>query len=120
MKDKGITLNIPKLINIENAHLLCFPDATHASLKCGSSQGAFIIFLSDGKKVVPLSWQSKKLPRVTKSPLASETMILGEGADMCYLLASTLQEIYFSWKNDQLYTALQITSHLTTLSKRVM
>ena len=63
-------------------------------LRCGSSQGAYIIFLSDGKNIVPLSWQSKKLSRVTKSPLASETMALGEGADMCYLLASTLQEIF--------------------------
>ena len=53
-----------------------------------------MIFISDGSKVIPMCWQSKKLDRVTKSPLASETMALGEGADACYLLSMTLKEIF--------------------------
>ena len=115
MKERKVSLQIPKLEDIENTHLLCFPDATHASLRCGSSQGAFIIFLSDGKKVVPLSWQSKKLARVTKSPLALETMILGEGADMCYLLASTLKEIFLMKKLPPVYCYTDCQSLYNTI-----
>ena len=58
-----------------------YGDATHASLPDGSSQGAFIVFLKGEGKVTPILWQSKKLKRVTKSPLASETLALGEAAD---------------------------------------
>ena len=73
---------------------MCFTDATHASLKCGSSQGAYIICLSGNDKMVPVVWQSKKISRVTKSPLASETLALSEGSDAGYLLATQIKEIF--------------------------
>ena len=68
------------------------------SLKCGSSQGAYIIFLVGKEKVTPICWQSKKLQRVTKSPIVSETLALDEGADASYLLASIIQETYMLQK----------------------
>jgi hypothetical protein len=42
--------------------------------------------------VAPVIWQSKKLDRVMKSPLASETMALGETADL--LISSIVKEVY--------------------------
>ena len=45
-------------------------------------------------EMVPISWKSKKLHRVTKSPLASETSALGEGADAGYLISSMVKEIF--------------------------
>ena len=40
-----------------------------------------------------MSWQSKKLNRVTKSPLASEALAVNEAADAGYLISSMLAEI---------------------------
>ena len=79
---------------MKNVEIVCYTDATHASLNCGSSQGAYLILLHGNGKVVPVSWQSKKLIRVTKSPLASETLALGEGADASYLIGSLIKEIF--------------------------
>ena len=54
-----------------------------------------MIFIIDREnKVAPISWQSKKLSRVTKSPLASETLALSEAADAGFLVASMMQEIF--------------------------
>ena len=49
-------------------------DATHTSLPCGASQGAQIVFLCGNNRAVPIAWKLKKLERVSKSPMASETM----------------------------------------------
>jgi len=93
MKNCEVTLKICNIGDLKKAEILCYTDATHASLKCGASQGAYIILLHGNGKVIPITWQSKKVSRVTKSPLASETLALGEGADASYLLASLLKEI---------------------------
>ena len=78
-----------------NLKILSFSDATYASLEDGSSQGGQIILIQgENNKVVPISWQSKKLDRVTKSPLASETLALSEAADSGFLISSIVQEIF--------------------------
>ena len=94
LKNKDVEIKIPDIGDIAKVKIICYTDATHASLTCGSSQGAYLILLHGNHKVVPLSWQSKKLSRVTKSPLASETMALGEGADASFLIASLMKEIF--------------------------
>ena len=38
--------------------------------------------------VAPITWQSKKISRVTKSPLALETLSLSEVADAGFMIAS--------------------------------
>ena len=83
--------DIPKANDIE---VICYTDATHASLDDGSSQGAYIIAIKGNMGLIPLSWQSRKLRRITKSPLASEASAECEGADAAYLIASTLEELY--------------------------
>ena len=81
-------------LGMEEVTVICFSDATHASLPSGASQGAYIVFLRGRNgKVVPISWQSKKLSRITKSPLASETLALSEVADAGFLIASLMKEI---------------------------
>ena len=43
--------------------------------------------------VATIAWQSKKICRVTKSPLALETLSLSEVADAGFMIASMVQEI---------------------------
>ena len=93
-KIKKVGIVISRIKNMKSCEIVCYADATHASLKCGSSQGAYIIFLTQKDTVIPICWQSKKLQRVTKSLIASETLALSEGVDASFLLASIIQEIY--------------------------
>ena len=78
----------------ERMRILVYTDATHASLPSGSSQGGLIVFLAGNGRVSPIMWQSKKLTRVTKSPLASETLELAEGADAGFLIAAMIKEVF--------------------------
>ena len=71
-----------------------YGDATHASLPSGASQGALIVFLCGNERAAPITWKSKKLERVTKSPVASETMSLAEAADAGHFVALMTKEIF--------------------------
>ena len=82
-------LGVPDKISV-----LCYSDATHASLPCESSQGTFIIFLTGRDQMIPIRWKSKKLNRVTKSPLASETMAVNEAADSGLLVVIFVAEVF--------------------------
>ena len=42
---KKVRLKIPNVGNLAKVEILCFTDTIHASFKCGSSQGAYIICL---------------------------------------------------------------------------
>ena len=78
----------------EDLRVLCYSDATHASLPNGASQGAYIVFLfGKNNMVAPIAWQSKKICRVTKSPLAQETLSLSEVADAGFIIVLMVQEI---------------------------
>ena len=95
MTSTNLSLRYPNLGDTKNIKVVCYSDATHASLPCGASQGAHIIFLyGENGKILPISWQSKKLRRVTKSPLASETLALSDAADGGYLISTLLQETF--------------------------
>ena len=90
-----VKICFPSLGSPGNLGVRVYSDATYASMPDGSSQGGHIVFLKGGNgKVVPISWQSKRLTRVTKSPLASETLALSEGADASFLVSSQIQEIF--------------------------
>ncbi|GAB1599883.1 hypothetical protein Ahia01_000265800 [Argonauta hians] len=81
-------------INFRSSKIVCFADASFANLQNGASQGGFIIFIESEGKCIPLFWQSKKLKRVVKSTLSTETMALMEGAEQCFLLKSIIKEIF--------------------------
>ena len=95
LKSKSVSISFPNLGKPEDIEIQVYSDATHASLSDGASQGGFIIILMGGNgKSVPVSWQSKRLHRITKSPLASETLALAEAADTGFLVASFMSEIF--------------------------
>ena len=94
MKSEGVRLYFPRLGDYTRWSVLLYTDATHASLEGGASQGAFIVFVKGAGKLAPISWSSKKLKRVTKSPLASEALALGEGSDVAYLVVCKMKETF--------------------------
>ena len=64
-------IKFPPLGRPEGLRVIAYSDATYNSLTDGSSQGGIMVFLlGENGKVAPISWQSKKLNRVTKSPLS--------------------------------------------------
>ena len=64
------------------------------SLPSGGSQEAMIIFWSGNGKVAPITWKSKKIDRVTRSPLASEVCAIVDASDAGYLVAEMAKELY--------------------------
>ena len=95
LKKSSVSISFKNLCKPERMTLKVYSDATHASFSDGSSQGGYIVFVEgQNGKTVPISWQSKKLKRVTKSPLASETSALGEAADAGFLVASLMKEVF--------------------------
>jgi hypothetical protein len=94
LKNQSVALSYPPLGNPLKFEVLAFSDATYASLSDGASQGALIVFVrGENGLIAPVFWQSKKLVRVTKSPLASETSAAGEAADAGLIVATILMEI---------------------------
>jgi len=125
----NVCIKFPSLGNPAEISVIAYGDGTHASLADGSSQGGFIVFLSGiGENVAPVIWQSKKLERVTKSPLASETMALGETADAGLMMATIVQNVYrlpqrphvkCITDSDSLYKTLRTTNTVADMSMRV-
>ena len=94
LQSRQLSISCPDLGKAENLQILCYSDATHASLPNGASQGAYIVFLlGKNNMVAPITWQSKKISRVTETPLALETLSLSEVADAGFMIASMVQEI---------------------------
>ena len=124
-----VCIKFPSLGDPADIRVVAYGDGTHASLADGSSQGGFMVFLSGGNdNVAPVIWQSKKLDRVTKSPLASETMALGETADAGLMIASIVKEVYrlphmphvtCVTDSDSLYRNLRTSNTVTDMSMRV-
>ena len=94
-KLKGTRLSVcfPNLGDVNKLRVIAYSDAAHANLPSGASQGGAIIFLAGNSRVAPITWQSKKLDRVTKSPLGAETMALAEAADTSVLIVKMVEEI---------------------------
>eukprot|EP00794_Sanderia_malayensis_P006738 gene6738-7496_t len=87
LKSQEIKLIFSGLGQPEQIKVVAYGDGSHNSLPNGNSQGG-------GKKVAPISWKSKKLERVTKSPLATEISAVADTAHYAYLVASMLKEIF--------------------------
>ena len=94
IKSCDLRLSFPGLGDPTKISVAVFSDASHASLPSGASQGGYIVFLVGKQRAVPFMWQSKKLNRVTKSPLAAETMKHAEAADAGYLAGQMVQEVF--------------------------
>ena len=78
----------------EIQELVCYSDASYASLPGGASQGAYILFLKGSNgKYVPIAWKSNKIRRTVKSTLAAESLAMQEGADHSYVIMALVKEI---------------------------
>ena len=52
-----------------------------------------IFLLGENKRCAPISWQSKKIPRVVKSTLVAETLALQEGLEKWNVLKAFLSQL---------------------------
>ena len=92
LKKDNLSIKFCKVESLDEIKVVTYSDATYASLGDGSSQGGYIAGIKGKLGVIPISWQSRKLRRVTQSPLASVAQC--EGADAAYLICNTLKEIF--------------------------
>jgi hypothetical protein len=75
-------------------HLLAYCDASYGNLSNGSSQGGYIIFLTDeGGYTSPICWSSRKLRRVCRSTLTAETMAMLDAIDASIWLSHIIAEV---------------------------
>jgi hypothetical protein len=93
LKKSQLKLVFPDLGNPDLWKINVYCDAAHANLPNGGSQGGFLVFIEGNERLSPLVWRSKKLDRVTKSPLASEAMSFAEAADAGYLISEMIKEV---------------------------
>ena len=82
LQSRKVSLKIAYMGDFKRVEILFCTDATDASLKFDSFQGAYLVAY-----VVPVVSQSEKISRVTKSSIALETLTLNKGADAVYFLA---------------------------------
>ncbi len=94
LKSDKVKLVYPSLGDPDQMKVVVYGDGSHNSLPNGASQGGKIVFLVGNGRSAPISWQSKKLDRVTKSPLATEISAVADSADMGVLVASMVKEIF--------------------------
>lgn len=94
LKSKEVQLVFPGLGNPDQLKVVAYGDGSHNSLPNGDSQGGHIVFIQGNERAAPISWKSKKLDRVTKSPLATEISAIADTADYAYLVAAMLKEMF--------------------------
>ena len=93
LKTHKFALKFPKL-NLPSSKIIVHCDASYGNLPDSSSQGGYIIFLSDKSgNCTPISWASRKLKRVVRSTLAAETLACIEALDNAYLISKIFSEI---------------------------
>ena len=95
IKQEKVVVKYPNLGDPNKWSMKVFSDAGFGNLPDGSSQGGYVVFLSNPQGMVaPVSWQSKKLHRITKSTLASETLAVVEAVDAARLIQLQVQEMF--------------------------
>ncbi|MCP3929316.1 MAG: hypothetical protein GY705_09475 [Bacteroidetes bacterium] len=94
MKGEQLEIKYPGLGDPTKIKVIVYADGSHGSLPSGASQGGSIVFLEGNGKSAPISWRSKKIERVTRSPLATEISAVADGADAGHLVASMTKEVF--------------------------
>ena len=96
-KSEEVLIKFPKLKNLEQCKLVVYSDSSYANLKDCGSQGARVIFLVDEEnKAALLNWNSKRLRRVVRSTLTSETLALSDAVDTAYMLNHMISQLIFN------------------------
>lgn len=92
VKSTSVEIAFCKLEN--PLHLSVYCDASYGNLPSGGSQGGQIVFLSDENgSLSPLSWTSRKVRRVCRSTISSETMSMLDAVDMSIWIMHILKDI---------------------------
>ena len=93
-KSSSYSLSFPTLGEPNKMKVVVYGDASHGSLPNGGSQGGCVVFLQGNGRCAPITWKSKKLERVTKSPLASEISAIADASDSGFLVASIIKQVF--------------------------
>ena len=95
LKSDQLKIVYPNLGEPEKMRVVVYGDGSHASLMSGASQGGNIVFLTgESRRAAPVTWKSKRLDRVTKSPLATEISAVADAADHGHLVAAMTKELF--------------------------
>lgn len=120
MQQDKVVIKYPNLGDASSWSLVVFCDASFGNLADGSSQGGCIVFIKTPEGVVaPISWTSRKLHRVTRSTLASETLAVIEGVDSAMLLRLQIQEIFNVLPEIKVFTDSR-SLHQTVHTSKIM
>ena len=80
----------------EDHKIVLSTDASFGNLPNGGSQGAHLIHLvGDDNTCNLISWQFKRIKRIAKSSLTSETLALSEGVNSAYYISTLFAEIMY-------------------------
>ena len=102
-KSERVILHFGNKANPNDCHLSGYHDASFGNLDDGGSQGGFLIFLGDKNSNCqsPIMWQSRKVRRIVKSAMASETLAMVDCSEASYWLNQLISEI-LGYKNPRL------------------
>ena len=123
--DDGIKI---QKLDLNNAVIKVFSDASYGNLKDGESQIGYLVFLCDRTdRAVLVSWGSKKAKRVARSTLTAETFAAVEGLDSAIVVKQVMEEVLgrrlppieIYVDNKSLYDAAKTTNTLAQKSLRV-
>ena len=74
LHNDNINIIMSSIGDISKCKIVSFQDASFANLPDKGSQGGYIIFLQgENKKIIPITWQSRKVRRIVRSTIAAET-----------------------------------------------
>ena len=94
-KSENVTLHFGNEVKPRECVISGFHDASFGNLEDGGSQGGFMILIGDrkDKQRTPIMWQSRRVRRVVKSAMASETLTLVECSEACFWISQLTAEI---------------------------
>ena len=102
-KSEDITLHFGNEVKPSECVISGFHDASFGNLEDGGSQGGFMVLIGDedDRHRSPIMWQSRKVRRVVKSAMASETLTMVECSEACFWIKRLTNEI-LGFKNNLL------------------
>ena len=92
VQTKPAHIHYPSL-QLQDADIVVYTDASFNNNTSGSSQGAHIVFLRDSKNACPIAWRSSRIRRIARSTLAAETLAFADGCDTASFIKHLATEI---------------------------
>ena len=106
LKSSDIRISYP-CMDLKSIQIVVYADASYGNLPNGGSMGGHIVFLSDTNGAcAPISWSSKRIPRVVRSTLAAETLSAVDAMDSAHLSLKVLLEFLPEKKKREIMVSL--------------